>query len=361
VRTDHILTFGLPMNKGVDYKPEQIIAYYQQIVRTIESTAGVESASMATGMPLEGAGFGMPFTIAGQPEFTDPSQRPAAGFGMVTPDYFKTFGIRPVKGRFFTEDDNAGSLRVAVVNEQFVRHYMPNKNPIGQILNVEQIIPGVQKLGPYQAWQIVGVYHDVRGGSFQRQREEILIPFYQSSWVDVAVGVRTAGEPAAMTKTVAAAIHSVDPTLALADVRTLEQIRDEDLSGDRFSLLLYASFAAIALALAAIGIYGVMAFAVGERSHEIGVRMALGATKERVVRMVLREGLVLAGGGLVLGLVGAYFVGRAMRSTLFGVGAIDFSAFSAVGAVLVISALVACYFPARRAAAVEPMKALRIE
>lgn len=362
VRTDHILTFGLPMNKAMDYKPDQVIAYYQQIVRRIESTAGVESASAATGMPLRGAGFGMPFTIRGQEDFADPSRRPAAGFGMVTPDYLKTYGARLVKGRFFSEADNSGSLRVAVVNEQFVHHYFPNKDPIGQVLNVEQIIPGVQKLGPYQAWEIVGVYHDVRGGSFERQpREEILVPFYQSGWIFVAVGARTAGDPAAMTKTIAAAVHAVDPTLALADVRTLDQIKDEDLSGDRFSLLLYASFAAIALSLAVIGIYGVMAFAVGERSHEIGVRMALGATRERVVRMVLREGLVLALAGLVLGLVGAYFVGRAMRSTLYGVGSIDVSAFCSVGAILLGSALVACYFPARRAAAVDPMKALRIE
>jgi putative ABC transport system permease protein len=361
VQTDHILTFGLPMNKGVDYTPEQIVAYYQQIVRKIESAAGVESASASTGMPLQGAGFGMPFTIKGQPDFADPSQRPAAGFGMVTPDYFKTYGVRLVQGRFFNDADNAGSVRVAVVNEQFARHYLPNKNPVGQVLNVEQILPGAQKLGPYQAWEIVGVYHDVRGGSFERQREEILVPFYQSPWVFVAFGVRTAGDPAAMTKTIAAAVHSIDPTLALARVRTLDQIRDQDLSGDRFSLLLYASFAAIALALAAIGIYGVMAFAVGERSHEIGVRLALGSSRERVIRMVLREGLTLAGIGLALGLVGAYFVGRGMRSTLYGVGAIDVSAFCAVGAILLVAALVACYFPARRAAAVEPMRALRNE
>jgi len=310
---------------------------------------------------LRGAGFGMPLTIRGQKDSADPSQRPSAGFGMVTPGYFQTYGIRLVSGRFFTDADNAASVKVAVVNEQFVQHYLANQNPIGQVLNVEQIIPGVQKLGPYQAWEIVGVYHDVRGGNFQRTREEILVPFYQSAWVDVAVGVRTAGDPAAMTKTIAAAIHKVDPTLALSEVKTLEAIRDEDLSGERFSLLLYASFAVIALSLAAVGIYGVMAFSVGERRHEIGVRMALGATKERVVRMVLGEGILLAGVGLVLGLVGAYFVGRAMRSTLFGVGAIDVGAFCAVGSILIASALVACFFPARRAAAVEPMKALRIE
>jgi len=361
VKTDHVLTFGLPMNKGMDYTPDQIVAYYEQIVRKVESTSGVESVSASTGMPLEGPGFGMPFTIQGQPAFADPSQRPGAGFGMVTPGYFSTYGVRLVQGRFFTDADNAASVHVAVVNEKLARHYFAGKNPIGQVLHVEQILPGVQNLGPYQAWQIVGVYHDVRGGAFERQREEILVPFYQSPWVYVAMGVRTAADPAAMTKTIAAAIHSVDPTLALARVRTLDQIRDEDLSGDRFSLLLYASFAAIALALAAIGIYGVMAFAVGERSHEIGVRIALGASRDRVLRMVLREGLVLACVGLALGLAGSYFVGRAMRSTLYGVSSIDLSAFCAVGAVLLAAALVACYFPARRAAAVDPMRALRIE
>jgi putative ABC transport system permease protein len=361
VRTDHVLTFGLPMVKDKDFTSEQIIAHYQQILRSIESTTGVESASAMTGMPLQGPGFGMPFTIEGAPAFTDPSQRPSAGFGMATPNYFKTFDIRIVKGRGFTEQDDAANVKVAVVNEQLVKHYFPHKDPIGQRLLVEQLYPGATKLGPPQAWQIVGVYHDVRGGSFSRQREEIMVPFYQSSWPNVGVGVRTSGDPATMTKTVAVAVHAVDPNAALADVETLDQIKSEDLSGDRFNLLLYVFFAAIALALAAIGIYGVMAFAVGQRSHEIGVRMALGATRERVVRMILREGFVLAVSGLVLGLIGAYFVGRAMRSTLYGVGTVDVSAFCGVGLVLLLSALVACYFPARRAAAVEPMRALRTE
>ncbi len=262
----------------------------------------------------------MPFTIEGQSSSTDPSQRPSAGFQMVTPDYFKTFGIRVVKGRAFTDADNATSVKVAMVNEQLVRKYFPNKDPIGQHLNVEQLIPGVQKLGPYQSWEIVGVFHDVRGGAFQRQREEIDVPFYQIPWINTGIGVRTAMEPETMTRTISAAVHSVDPTVALANVQTLDHIRDQDLSGDRFTLLLYASFAAIALALAAVGIYGVMAFAVGQREHEIGVRMALGASRERVVNMVLKEALTLSLIGLGIGLIGAYFVGRAMQSTLFGVG-----------------------------------------
>ncbi len=361
VQTDHVLTFALPMNKGMDYGSAQIVGYYQQIMRSIESTTGVESASAATGMPLEWPGFGMAFTIKGQSDFSDPSQRPDAGFGMVTPDYFKTFGVQLVKGRFFTEGDNAGNLHVAVVNEQLVRHYMPGKNPLGQVLNVDQLVPGVQKLGPSQPWVIVGVYHDVRGGSFQRQHEEILVPFYQSPWPYIEVGVRTALAPEAMTKTIAAAVHSVDPTLALSEVKTLDQIRDRDLSGERFSLVLYASFALIALVLAAIGIYGVMAFAVGQREHEIGLRMALGASRDRVVRMVLREGAILACIGMLLGLVGAFFVGRAMKSTLYNVGEIDLAAFFSVAAILFVAAMVASYFPARRAAAVEPMRALRTE
>jgi len=361
IQTDHVLAFGLPMNKDMNYTPEQMTAHYQQIVRSIESAPGVISASASTGLPLQGAGFGMMFTIAGQPDFADPSQRPNSGFGMVTPDYFKTFGIRLDKGRFFTEADNAASLHVAVVNEQLVRHYLPGKNPIGQILNVEQIVPGETKLGPPQPWVIVGVYHDVRGGNFERQREEIDVPFSQSPWSDVAIGVRTAGDPAAMAKTVAAAVHSVDPTAALDHVETLDQVRDEDLSGDRFNLLLYVCFAVLALALAAVGIYGVMAFSVSQRAHEIGIRMALGAGRERVIRMILREGVTLAGVGLLLGLVGAYFVGRAMQSTLYGVGKIDLGAFAAVAAVLFIAALLASYIPARRAARIEPMRTLRTE
>jgi len=302
----------------------------------------------------------MPFTV-GSATYTDPSQRPNSGFQMISPDYFNTFGIRLVRGRAFTDADNAQGMKVAIVNEEFVKENLKGQDPIGQRINVEQIIPGVAKLGPYQAWQIVGVIHDVRGGNFSRERAQMYVPFDQSPWVDASFGVRTAGDPETMKRTVTAAIHSVDPVIALSEMKTLDQVRDEALSGNRFSLLLYVSFAAIALALAAVGIYGVMAFAVSQRSHEIGIRMALGASRDRVVRMILREGAMLAGAGLLLGLGGAYFVGRAMQSTLYGVGAIDLTAFSAVGAVLLIAALVACYFPARRAARIEPMRALRIE
>ena len=361
VQTDHVLTFNLPMNKGVDLNANQIVAYYQEIMRKIEAAPGVESASASTGLPLLGPGFGMPFTVAGGPSYADPSQRPVAGFQMVTPDYYKTYSVRLIKGRTFTEADNAAGLRVAMVSEQLVKHQFQSKDPIGQAIYVEQILPGEQKLGPAVPWIIVGVFHDVHAGGSDRQFDEIDVPFSQSPWPNISVGVRTAGEPAAMTKTIAAAIHSVDPTLALDTVQTLEQVHDRTLSGDRFNLILYIFFGVLALTLAAVGIYGVMAFSVSQRSHEIGVRMALGAGRERVIRMILREGALLAGIGSVLGFGAAWLVGRAMHSTLYGVGSFDLSAFSAVALFLLIAALTACYFPARRAAEIDPMQTLRTE
>jgi predicted permease len=280
---------------------------------------------------------------------------------MVTPDYFKTFGIQMVKGRAFNDQDTSSSVKVAVVNEEFVNKYLKGTDPLQKRVLVEQLIPGVTKLGPPIEWQIVGVFHNVRSRGFREDYPEMEIPFWQIPWPSAGIGVRTEEDPATMTKSIAAAVHTVDPEIALATPRTLDQVRDEVLANDRFTVILFGSFAGVALLLAALGIYGVMAFSVAQRSHEIALRMALGATRNRVVALVVKEGILLAFIGLGLGLVGAYFVGRAMRSTLFGVGAMDFSAFGVVGLILLIAALLACYLPARRASAVEPMQALRME
>jgi putative ABC transport system permease protein len=164
-----------------------------------------------------------------------------------------------------------------------------------------------------------------------------------------------------MTKSIAAAVHSVDPDIALGEPRSMEEVRDLVLSNDRFTLILFVSFAIVALLLAALGVYGVMSFSVAQRSHEIALRMALGADRNRVVALVVREGLALACIGLALGLIGAYFVGRGMQSTLYGVGKIDLSVFGLVALLLVVAAVIACLIPAHRAASVEPMQALRAE
>jgi putative ABC transport system permease protein len=361
LRTDHVLTFYLPVPDSRPKDAEKIIAYYRQILFRINAVPGVTSATAMTGLPLFGPGFGMPFTIVGKPAFSDPSLRPGAGFGMVTPGFFQTLGIRLVQGRTFNEQDNAASVKVAVVNEEFVKEFLKDTDPLRQRISVEQLIPGVTKLGPPIDWEIVGVYHDVRSGGLRQNRAEILIPFWQIPWPAAGIGVRTANDPASMIKSIAAAVHSVDPEISLGTPRSMEEVRDLVLSNDRFTLILFVSFAIVALLLAALGVYGVMSFSVAQRSHEIALRMALGANRNRVVGLVVREGLALACIGLALGLIGAYLVGRGMQSTLFGVGKIDLSVFGLVALLLVCAAVIACLIPARRAASVEPMQALRAE
>jgi putative ABC transport system permease protein len=361
LRTDHVLTFFLPVPDSRPKDPARIVAYYQQILFRINAVPGVSSASAMTGLPLFGSGFGMPFTVVGKPAFSDPSMRPNTGFGMVTPSFFQTFGVRLVKGRAFSDQDNSSSVKVAVVNEEFVNKYLKGTDPLRQRISVEQLIPGVTKLGPPVDWQIIGVYHNVRAGGLRQDNPEMEIPFWQIPWPNASIGVRTANEPAAMVKSIAAAVHAVDPEIALGEPRSMEEVRDLVLSNDRFTLILFVSFAVVALLLAALGVYGVMSFSVAQRSHEIALRMALGANRNRVVALIVREGLALACVGLALGLVGAYFVGRGMQSTLFGVGKIDLSVFALVALLLVFAAVIACLIPARRAASVEPMRALRAE
>jgi putative ABC transport system permease protein len=361
VRTDHVLTFSLPVPDARSKDPARISAYYRDILAHIGAVPGVSHATVMTGYPLYGAGFGMPFTIAGGPSYADPSQRPGAGFGMVTPDYLATLGAHLIKGRSLNEQDIADGVKVVMVNESFARKYLQGKDPLRQRVVVEQLIPGVQKLGPPVEWQIVGIYQDVHAADQQKRLEEMLVPFWQIPWPQATVSVRTAENPAAMQTSIAAAVHAVDPQIALAEPKTLDQIRDESLASERFTLLLFGTFAVVALFLATLGIYGVVAFSVAQRSHEIAIRMALGATRNRVVALVLREGSVLAAIGMGLGLIGAYFVGRAMQSMLFGVRALDFSAFGSVALILLAAALLACYLPARRAASIEPMRVLRTE
>ncbi|HEY1987531.1 MAG TPA: ABC transporter permease [Terracidiphilus sp.] len=361
VNTTHVQTFFLPVPESRPKDPAQIGAYYQQMMASIKAVPGVLNAAVSVGLPLEGTNFGMPFTIAGQADFADPSQRPGAGFDMVSPDFFNTYGIRMVKGRAFTDQDNSSTLHVAVINEEFARKYLQGKDPLQQRINVEELVPGVTKLGPYIGWQIVGVFHNVRAGGFRDNFPEIVVPFAQSPWPGASIGVRTAVDPATMSKVIAAAVHAVDPQIALAEPRTLEEVKSLMLADDAFTMKLFAAFAIVALLLAAVGIYGVMAFTVAQREHELGLRMALGASRNNVVSLVLKEALVLALFGLGIGLVGAYFVGRGMKSLLFGVGSLDLGAIAAVAFVLLCASLLASWLPARRAAAVEPMRALRTE
>jgi putative ABC transport system permease protein len=358
-RQDHLLTFSLPMPVERFTQPEQITAFYRQLLERIEALPGITSTAASTGAPIVGTNWGMAFSIAGQPP-VDRSTRPSAGFTMVTPEYFRTFGIPIVKGRGFTEQDRAGSLPVAIVNETFAKKYLSNVDPLTQVVVVQKLQLGT--LGPPIEWHIVGVSHDVHNEGVRREDfPEINVPLWQSPLPLIRITVRTGGDPASMANSIAAAVRSVDADLPLDQVRTMDQVVDESLGGERFSTVLFASFAGVALLLAAIGIYGVMSFAVAQRTHEIGLRMALGAGPRQVLRLVLQEGMLLAFGGLVIGLAGAYFVGRLMKTVLYQVHEMDPVAISSVTAVLLVCALLACYVPARRATQVDPMVALRNE
>ncbi|MFY9853326.1 MAG: ABC transporter permease [Terracidiphilus sp.] len=361
VRTDHVLVFGLEQPQGRFQTPGEMNAYQQRMLSALQSVPGVSNVAAVTGMPLRGTSDGMPFSIVGGRTYGDPSQRPDTGFQSVSPDYFRTFGIQVLQGRSFTEQDSAASVRVAMVNQEFANRYLKGMDPLRQHVLIEEIIPGQPQLGPPIEWQIVGIFHTVRRGDFREDNPEVDVPLAQSLSPDVNIGVRTAEEPGAMAKTIAAAVHSVDPQIALAHVRTMDQVKDEVLAEDRFTMRLFASFAVAALLLAAIGIYGLMAFTVSQRTQEIGLRLALGAGKSRVTLLIIREASMLAVIGLALGLGGSVLVGRIMQTTLYGVGAMDVSVLFAVALVLFVTALLASYMPARRAASIDPMVALRAD
>jgi putative ABC transport system permease protein len=359
IRPEHILTFQLPVPDQRLDGADQIRSYYRQMLEKVEAVPGVRKVAAMTGVPARGPMIGMPFSIVGQPA-VNPSERPGAAFQMITAGYVDALGIRMTKGRSIDERDTANSTRVAMVNEYFVNRFLPGVDPLTQRISVEEVIPG-GTLGKPVEWQIVGVFHNVRGAGFREEYPEIDVPFLQSPWPQTSVVIRTAGDPKMVIKSIAAAVNSVDPDLPLAGVKTVDEIVNESLAIDRFSVVLFASFGAMGLLLAAVGIYGVMAFAVAQRTQEFGVRMALGAQRSRVISLVLKEGTILAVIGAIIGLGGAYLVGRAMQSTLYGVGAMDVRAFGAVCFLLLVAAWLACLFPALRASRVEPLVALRYE
>jgi putative ABC transport system permease protein len=360
-RTDGLLTFSLPVADGQFADAAEIPAFYQRMIERVESLPGIVSASVSTGMPVRGTDIGMQFDRASKPE-ADPGRRRGAGFNMASPGYFETFGIRIVRGRAFTDHDRAGTVPVAVVNETFVRQYLTDIDPLTERLAVQQLIPGIRQLGPAIHWQIVGVYADVRNaGPGQDGFPEIVVPFAQSPWPSAGMAVRTAGDPTHLQKQIEAVIQSVDPDLPMADVRTMDQIVSESLVTDRFNTALFGSFAVTGLLLAAFGIYGVMSFVVAQRTHEIGLRMALGAERSHILRHVMREGLISAVLGAIIGSAGAFFVARTMRGIVSGIGEADVVPFMIVLLVLMTTALAACFAPAARAASVDPMVALREE
>jgi putative ABC transport system permease protein len=359
MRTDHILTFYLPVPQSRLARPEQTESFYRDLLARLEAIPGVQRAAAATDTPLDDPNLELPAGIVG----TRGSElsTPDVAFGAVTPGYFETFGVRVDRGRMINQRDTANGPRVAMVNETFARRFLKGVDPLSVRLRVGQLQNGELAFEPDVERQIVGVFHDVQNSvrPGQPKLPQIWVPFAQSPWPHAVVAVRTAIDPEKMMRAIAGAVHSSDHNLPLAYVKTMDQLVHDQFVEDRFGMALYASLAGIALLLAALGIYGVMSFAVEQSTSEIGLRIALGATTEDVMRRVLKQGLEMAGAGLGLGLIGAYAASRAMQSSLYGTGVMDWCAFSAVAALLLVAALLACYVPARRASSVDPMVALR--
>jgi len=357
IRPENVLTFRLPVPDQRLRDPEQTRSYYRQMLEKIESVPGVKTAAVMTGVPATGSGSNVRFTLVGQP-VANPSDRPSSSVQMVTAGYVETLGIRMTKGRSIDEHDTDTSTRVAMVNENFVNRFISGTDPLSQRIVINEPRPGTPQ-GSAVELQIVGVFHNVRGAGVREDYPEMVLPFWQSPRLRASIALRTDGNPKAVLRSVAAAVNSVDPDMPLGGARTVEEIVDESLAIDRFSVVLFASFGALGLLLAAVGIYGVMTFGVAQRTHEFGIRIALGAQRSRVIGLVLREGTILAVIGGLIGLLGAYLVRRAMQITLFGVPAVDVTAFGAMFLLLLLCAWLACLLPAWRASRVEPLEALR--
>src|SRR5271154_6174930 len=338
IRRDHVLTFSVPIQHERTSSAAQIRSIYRQLEERIAAVPGVTKIAIAPGLPTNGAGR-LHFTIVGQPsDDTDnnPNKEPQAMINTVTPGYYETYGIRLTRGRYLDARDLAGAPRVAMVSESFARQYLPGVDPLTNRVKIVELVP--DKNPPFGApveWQIVGVFHDVQYESHPTTTgsAEIDFPFDQSPWPFTTMAVRTNGNPSSVTTGIAAAVRSVNPDFPMTHVRTMDQVISESLVTDRFTVLVFGTFAVLALALAAIGIYGVMTFSVAQRTHEMGVRMALGAGSSHVLKLVVGEGMWAALIGMAIGLPGVYLIGKTLKSFLYNVGAMDVRALIGVSLV----------------------------
>ena len=358
--TTNVLTMWLPMTDAQYPDAARVVNYLSQVMEKIDAVPGVRDAATTTALPLEGWGYGMPFLIDGQP-FVDRAHRPGCFFKMVSPSYFRALGMRLLKGRTLSETDTQGAVPAVVVNESMVQHYFKNQEPLGRRVFIQQVVTAQHALGPEVPWQVVGVVADEKVGGLDDTSAGVYVSYKQSPVVGNALVVRGAMDPSALIKSIQRAVWSVNKNQALDDIKALEQIKTESLGPNRLRTILLGAFAALALLLAAIGIYGVISYSVAQRTHEMGVRAALGASSWDQLRLVLKSGLSLTLMGLALGVLGALALMQLLSSLLFGVSARDPWTLAAVGLVLAVVALAACYFPALRATRVDPTVALRYE
>jgi putative ABC transport system permease protein len=351
---NNVMTMRLNL-PGTKYKDQaQRSAFYQELLRRVQSLPGVESAAAVHYLPLGGSNSSDSFLVEGIPD-PPPGQEFIGRYRNCTPDYFRTMGIPVVKGRAFTDQDKAGSTPVIIVNESMAEKYWPGADPIGKRVRFNA------PLSEAPWMQVVGVVKDVKHDLQTPITTDYYLPHAQDSWSAMVLVARTKGDPLSVAGDMRQQVWSLDKDQPVYDVQTMEQVRAFSVSLYSFSAGSLGIFAAIALLLASIGIYGVMSYAVIQRTQEIGIRMALGARSADVLKLVVRNGMTLALIGIVAGLAGAFALTRLLQSLLFGVTPTDALTFGAVTFALLLVALLACYIPARRATKVDPLVALRYE
>ncbi len=351
---DHILTAALSLPVSQYKEESQVRNFYRQLMLRLQQLPGVQQTGASTDLPLE-ANTNELFTPEGyQPK---PGENiNICNYSIIFGDYLQTMGVPLVTGRYFTEQDREGAMRVVIVSESIVRRYWPQQDPLGKRLK----LGGADSKDPLLT--VVGVVGDVKQGALDvKTTPHVYQPYLQNPNRAMKVAIRASGDPASLASALRAAVWALDSQLAIAQIRTMDQVISESTSARRFNLLLLGGFAALALVLAGIGIYGVIGYSVARRTHEIGIRMALGAHPGKIMRLIIGQMMRLIGLGVVIGSVGAFILTRFLMNVLYGVQRTDPLTFLGVIVIVTAVGLIACYVPSRRATRVNPIVVLRSE
>jgi putative ABC transport system permease protein len=355
--SDRVLTFSVSLPAAKYPQPAQRTAYFQAVQERLRALPGVESVSANTTLPFSQVTLTTGFSVEGRPELP-PAEQPNAVYNSVLPDYFKTLGIPLLRGRTFSAHDTRQPLGALIINNTMARLHWPNEDPLGQRLRIGM---GVDDTDP-PSYEIVGVVGDVRQQNLESEpHPTFYVPYTQQSWSFLTFVVRATGDPLALAAAIRDQVRAVDPDQPVTRLALLNNLIERTLAPRRVTLFLLLLFAGAALALGAMGIYGVASFMVTQRVQEIGVRMALGAEPRQILLLFVQQGMLIAAGGLVVGLAGALVLTRFLRTLLFGVTPADPLTLAGTSLLLLVVAGLACYLPARRATRVDPMTALRYE